>query len=90
MDDIQRAIANATETYHDLNANIVDELAEVPSPLEFLRFVHKNRPFIVRNAATEWDAYAKWDADYLRKVTGNQHVQVAITPYGYVSCIWER
>jgi jumonji domain-containing protein 7 len=85
MDEIDRAICNSINTYHELNAAVVDELREVPSPLEFMRFVSKNRPFIVRRAAREWNAFSKWDGNYLRKTMGKEKVQVAVTPDGYVN-----
>ncbi|KAI7239130.1 hypothetical protein KC352_g14862, partial [Hortaea werneckii] len=58
-DDVMTDLIN---TYHDLNASIVDDLDEEPSPLDFMRYVARNRPFVVRQAATEWKAYNEWDA----------------------------
>ena len=79
---MEHAIAAAIESYHELNAAVVDELKEDPSPLEFMRYVARNRPFVVRRAAAEWDAVKKWDAVYLRQVMGNSPVNVAVTPLG--------
>lgn len=76
------AISNAIQTYHELNAGTVDELSEGPSALEFMHYVAKNRPFIVRRAATDWKAVQKWNATYLRRKMAGQSVNVAITPYG--------
>ena len=75
-------LTNAIRTYHELNAAVVDELQEEPSPLEFMRFVAKNRPFVVRGAAAGWDAVRKWNERYLREVMGDELVNVAITPLG--------
>jgi peptidyl-lysine (3S)-dioxygenase / protease len=75
-------ISNLISTYHELNANVVDILDEEPSALEFMRFVAKNRPFIVRGAATQWSATRKWDAAYLREVMAEEFVNVAVTPKG--------
>ena len=79
---MESAIAIAINTYHELNASIVDELDEEPSPLEFMRYVARNSPFVVRHAATKWKAVKKWDAGYLRQVMGSENVNVAITPLG--------
>ena len=49
-------IANLIETYHELNAAVVDELSAEPSPLEFMRYVATNRPFVVRGGAKNWAA----------------------------------
>lgn len=75
-------IANAINNYHDLNASVVDELQGEPSPLEFMRFVAKNRPFVARQAATQWAALQRWNANYLQDVMRDQSVKVATTPLG--------
>ncbi|KAK4963491.1 hypothetical protein LTR10_001120 [Elasticomyces elasticus] len=80
-------LSNLINTYHELNASLVDELEEEPSTLEFLQFVAKNRPFVVRHAANSWTASEKWDADYLRQRMGNEEVKVAITPLGNADAV---
>lgn len=84
MAEIEDNIRAAINTYHELNASVIDELEDEPSPLEFMRFVSKNRPFVVRNAAKDWQALNKWDAEYLRRKMEGQSVQVAVTPFGLV------
>jgi jumonji domain-containing protein 7 len=76
------AIKELITSYHELNQSSIDELSEEPSALEFMRHVARNRPFVVRKAAEEWDACRKWNAQYLREVMGEQVVNVAITPLG--------
>ncbi|KAK5687307.1 hypothetical protein LTS10_001445 [Elasticomyces elasticus] len=80
-------LTNLINTYHELNASIVDELEDEPSALEFLQFVAKNRPFVVRHAANSWAAREKWDADYLRQSMGSQEVKVAVTPLGNADAV---
>lgn len=75
-------IADLITTYHELNAPIIDELHEEPSALEFMRYVAKNRPFVVRKGAQTWKACETWDAAYLADVMQDENVQVAVTPYG--------
>ena len=75
-------LVNLINAYHELNAAVVDELTEDPSPLEFMRYVARNRPFVVRGAASEWDAVRKWDAEYLRQAIDGESVNVAVTPLG--------
>jgi jumonji domain-containing protein 7 len=79
---MEAAIITAINTYHELNPSVVDELHEEPSPLEFMRHVARNRPFVVRNAATEWTAFKAWDAKYLREAMEGESVNVSITPVG--------
>ena len=80
--NINEALVELLTSYRDLNGHQVDELDEAPSPLAFMRYVAKNRPFVVRRFALEWPAVKLWNAEYLEKVMGNSLVKVAITPSG--------
>ena len=75
-------IAELITTYNELNGSTVEELAEEPSPLEFMRYVARNTPFVVRGAAADWPATRTWTAAYLRRALGRHPVNVAVTPYG--------
>ena len=75
-------ITNLITTYHDLNPSVVEELDTEPTPLEFLRYVSKNRPFVVRKAVTSWPAIQKWNAEYLRERMKGREVKVAVTEKG--------
>jgi jumonji domain-containing protein 7 len=76
------ATAEMLVTYHELNGDI-EELQEV-SPLDFMRFVAKNRPFKLRGGCSTWQATRKWNAAYLRGVMEDTPVNVATTPHGSV------
>lgn len=82
VERLESATRELIENYHELNANVIDELWEEPSPLEFMRYVARNRPFVVRKGAEDWDAVQKWDSHYLLDVVGDSAVNVAITPLG--------
>jgi jumonji domain-containing protein 7 len=86
MSDIpaENAIKDAITTYNDLNSCIIEELDEEPSPLEFMRYVARNTPFVVRGAAADWKASRKWSLEYLRDALGHISVNVAVTPLGLV------
>ena len=74
-------IAELITTYNELNPCVVDELDDEPSPLEFMRYVARNTPFVVRGAASGWEAVRKWNSDHLvRAMQGT--VNVAGTPMG--------
>jgi peptidyl-lysine (3S)-dioxygenase / protease len=75
-------VIDLIQTYHELNASIIDELGEEPSALEFMRYVAKNRPFVVRGAAHDWEASRNWSAEYLREKMMDEEVRVAVTPLG--------
>ncbi|KAK5118963.1 hypothetical protein LTR62_000174 [Meristemomyces frigidus] len=77
------------QAYHELNAAVVEELWEEPSALEFMRYVAKNRPFVVRQAAIDWRAVERWDAGYLRKEMAGKEVNVAVTPLGNADAVVE-
>lgn len=70
------------DNYNELNMNSVDELWEEPSPLEFMRYVARNRPFVIKQGARHWTACKRWSANYLVESIGNSTVNVAITPKG--------
>ncbi|KAJ4376259.1 hypothetical protein N0V83_001542 [Neocucurbitaria cava] len=47
-----------------------------------MRYVARNRPFVIRNGAQSWKARKRWNAPYLTNVMAGQNVNVAITPHG--------
>lgn len=79
-------IADLIVTYNELNSSHIEELHEEPSALEFMRFVARNTPFVVRGGAANWKATQTWTAEYLSNFLGDETVNVAVTPYGYVCC----
>jgi jumonji domain-containing protein 7 len=81
---MEKAIADLIQDYQEFNPNKVDELMDDPSPLEFMRYVARNRPFVIRGGAASWKACLKWDADYLTAIMKDSPVKVAVTPMGYV------
>ncbi|KAE8411022.1 cupin-like domain-containing protein [Aspergillus pseudocaelatus] len=76
------AIAELLSTFNELNSHVVEELNEEPSPLEFMRFVARNTPFVIRGGALSWKACQEWNSAYLLKALKDQTVNVAVTPYG--------
>ncbi|KAF6827408.1 phospholipase a2 [Colletotrichum plurivorum] len=75
-------LAELITTYNELNGAHIDELDEEPSPLEFMRYVARNTPFVVRGAASSWKSNTTWDGQFLLDVFKDQTVNVAVTPYG--------
>ncbi|KAH7362502.1 phospholipase A2 [Plectosphaerella cucumerina] len=75
-------VAELIVTYNELNSSIIEELDQEPSPLEFMRYVARNTPFVVRAAATGWEAFQTWDAKFLTKTLAGRNVNVAVTPHG--------
>ncbi|KAI0157891.1 Clavaminate synthase-like protein [Hypoxylon sp. FL1284] len=75
-------IAELITSFNELNPSVVEELTEEPSPLEFMRYVARNTPFVVRGGASDWPAVRRWDAAYLREQLVGQRVNVAVTPLG--------
>ena len=76
-------IVELLTSYADLNASHVVELNTEPSPLQFMRFVALNTPFVVKNATLDWRATKLWSSSYFRRVLKGQFVNVAVTPFGY-------
>ncbi|KAK4127846.1 Clavaminate synthase-like protein [Parathielavia appendiculata] len=68
--------------YNELNSSVIEELDEEPSALEFMRFVARNTPFVVRSGAANWQATRTWTVNYLRELLRDESVNVAVTPAG--------
>jgi len=79
----QDPTAELITTYNDLNSSAITELDEEPSPLEFMRYVARNTPFVVRGAASGWKATQTWSARFLAEHLADETVNVAVTPAGY-------
>ena len=47
-----------------------------------MRYVARNRPFVIKNGAATWTARKKWNAAYLKDVMQGQSVNVSLTPHG--------
>ncbi|KAM5377432.1 hypothetical protein ACJZ2D_004971 [Fusarium nematophilum] len=79
-----KAVWNLISTFNELNSHVIDELDEEPSPLEFMRYVARNTPFVVRDGASSWKACREWNSAYLLSALKGQSVNVAVTPHGFV------
>lgn len=84
---LQDAVRDLIITYHDLNPSTITILDSEPSPLEFMRHVARNTPFVIRGGASSFPACKKWNTTYLTTVLANQYVNVAITPHGNADSI---
>lgn len=80
------ALRELITSYNELNPAAVEELAEEPSPLEFMRHVARNAPFVVRGGVRDWKAFGLWDRGFLEEAMGGMRVNVAVTPRGWVFC----
>jgi len=81
---VSDSISELITCFNDINGNLIDELHEEPSPLEFMRYVARNAPFVVRGGASSWEAVRVWNASYLERTLANHTVNVAVTPNGCV------
>ncbi|KZM22077.1 uncharacterized protein EKO05_0007844 [Ascochyta rabiei] len=81
-DTLNDAVRDLITAYHDLNPTTIDTLKEEPSPLEFMRYVARNRPFVIKNGAKDWKARKRWNASYLKSAMEGQTVNVSLTPHG--------
>ncbi|KAM3456467.1 hypothetical protein MY3296_001746 [Beauveria thailandica] len=79
---VKDAIEHLITTFGELNSSSIHELDCEPSPLDFMRHVARNTPFVVRGGASSWRAFDKWDKDYLVSALAGQSVNVAVTPHG--------
>lgn len=84
MEPTADPLAELLINYNELNTSVVDELQEEPSPLEFMRYVSRNTPFVVRGGASTWTATKTWTIGHLKHLLRDQTVNVAVTPEGFV------
>jgi len=85
--EIEDALNSLVETYNDLNPPVMDVLDHIPTALEFLRYVARNTPFVIRGGAESWSAYKKWSLSYLQQKLADHQVKVAITPDGLADAL---
>ncbi|KAL6708544.1 hypothetical protein ACN47E_002525 [Coniothyrium glycines] len=76
------AVRDLITSYHDLNPSTINILDHEPSPLEFMRYAARNRPFVIKQGAMDWPALKKWNSTYLTTLMSGQAVNVALTPHG--------
>ena len=79
---LESCTAEMLEAYSETNNDYIDLLSEEPTPLDFMRYVAKNRPFIVKQGCSTWPAVRKWNIDYMLQKMGDAKVDIAQTPYG--------
>ncbi|KAL2075300.1 hypothetical protein VTL71DRAFT_243 [Oculimacula yallundae] len=79
---IEDPIITLLESYSSLNSPTITTLTALPSPLEFLRFVAQNRPFVIRGGAADWKAVKEWNVATLKEILDGVSVNVAVTPVG--------
>ena len=82
---LKQSISDLITTYHELNGDIIHELKDAPSALQFTKYVARNQPFVIRNGASEWPAVRQWTAQHLMGVMGDAAIKVAVTPRGSVT-----
>jgi jumonji domain-containing protein 7 len=77
------------DSYHDINSQTVTELHQEPTPLEFMRFVARNQPFVIRNNSNpDFRRITKtWSSMYLSNKMHKKQVRVAITPAGNADAV---
>ncbi|KAJ1928902.1 hypothetical protein IWQ60_001645 [Tieghemiomyces parasiticus] len=86
-DAVQQALRALSTDVQELNSTFVTELTALPTPLEFMRYVARNRPFVVRGGAQDWPARTKWTTAYLCERLRDRLVTVAVTPNGYADAV---
>ncbi|KAK3378406.1 cupin-like domain-containing protein [Podospora didyma] len=79
---IEDPITELIVNYNELNRPVVEELGEEPTPLEFMRYVAKNTPFVARGAADNWKATQEWSAQFIKNHLHGETVNVAVTAAG--------
>ncbi|RKF64638.1 JmjC domain-containing protein 7 [Erysiphe neolycopersici] len=83
MEQLEDPMITLLRDYAELNPPHIDIFDnELPSALEFMRYVSLNRPFVVRSGAYDWEATRSWDVGMLKTILKDQYINVAVTPFG--------
>ncbi|KAH5599369.1 tRNA wybutosine-synthesis-related protein 4 [Parastagonospora nodorum] len=86
---VHDAIIELLDNYHDINSQYITELPKEPTPLEFMRFVSRNQPFIVRSTPDPTFRHISktWTPSYLSQKLADTPVTVALTPKGNADAV---
>jgi jumonji domain-containing protein 7 len=76
---IESYLQRVTKDYQDLNSSTVDFVDQIPSSVEFSRFVASNRPLIIRGRQKHQLALKKWSNDYLLQSMGENLVEIGVS-----------
>ena len=83
-DHLNSNIAELIRNYFEINSDDIVVLLDEPSPLLFMKHVARNRPFLFKGGCSRWEAFRKWDTQYMAKLLGDTSVEIAETPSGSV------
>ncbi|KAL5119668.1 hypothetical protein ACEQ8H_002514 [Pleosporales sp. CAS-2024a] len=86
---VHDALKELLDNYHDINSQTVTELEQEPTPLEFMRYVARNQPFVIRNNANKdfGPITQRWTPSYICQKLGSTKVTVALTPAGNADAV---
>ncbi|KAF9379077.1 JmjC domain-containing protein 7, partial [Podila verticillata] len=99
---LEEEILSLISEVQDFNLSTIERI-ELPTPLEFHRYVASNRPVIITLPPTatttpradlpdsgrgwSWPAFTKWTNEYLSGALGEKQITVACTPNGWADAV---
>ncbi|KAG0100160.1 JmjC domain-containing protein 7 [Podila epicladia] len=99
---LEEEICSLISEVQDFNLSTVERI-ELPTPLDFHRYVASNRPVIITLPPTatttpradlpaserewSWPAFTKWTNEYLSSALGEKQITVACTPNGWADAV---
>ncbi|KAG0353784.1 JmjC domain-containing protein 7 [Podila minutissima] len=99
---LEEEICSLISEVQDFNLSTIERI-ELPTPLEFHRYVASNRPVIITLPPTatttpradlpaserewSWPAFTKWTNEYLSSTLGEKQITVACTPNGWADAV---
>ncbi|KAJ3186055.1 JmjC domain-containing protein 7 [Gaertneriomyces sp. JEL0708] len=85
---LEQELGRLAREARQLGCSNVEYFDQPPTPLEFMRLVHANRPAIIENVATAWPAMKRWRSrQYLEQILGDTEITVAVTPNGLADAV---
>ncbi|KAG0035662.1 JmjC domain-containing protein 7 [Podila clonocystis] len=99
---LEEEICSLISEVQDFNLSTIERI-ELPTPLDFHRYVASNRPVIITLPPTatttpradlpelerewSWPAFTKWTNEYLSSTLGEKQITVACTPNGWADAV---
>ncbi|ORZ37253.1 cupin-like domain-domain-containing protein [Catenaria anguillulae PL171] len=81
---LEKALIQLSSTVNDLCLSSQVQIFErEPTPIEFLRLIHANRPVLFKGVASSFPAMRKWTPEYMAAIMQERTVTVSLTPTGF-------
>lgn len=82
MEQVERTLQRMVHDYQSFNSSTPDSLDRSPTALEFSKYVHLNRPLVIRGEGARYAGMQHWSEEYLVEKMAQRMLAITITPDG--------